>query len=258
MIAVRELDQSSLGTTRTAHNSRSSTRTATASSRPTATSARPTAAGLPRIGHPRGRLARRRPSSRASTSARTARILDRRRQRPQPVELDYPGQRRQRQQRPPPTAATAARSSTRSSPADLRDQVPVRPDPPLRRRQQEVADPLRPRPAHPRAEGRSLPHARQRPLPRDRQRQGGLDRRRLHDHRRLPVLGAAQPHGATSDSSDTTPTFPTDEVNYIRNSVKATVDAYSGKVTLYAWDRRIPSSRPGRRSSRRPSSRWPT
>ncbi len=27
-----------------------------------------------------------------------------------------------------------------------------------------------------------------------------------------------------------------DEVNYLRNSVKATVDAYSGKVTLYAWD----------------------
>ncbi len=26
------------------------------------------------------------------------------------------------------------------------------------------------------------------------------------------------------------------EVNYIRNSVKATVDAYSGKVTLYQWD----------------------
>lgn len=26
------------------------------------------------------------------------------------------------------------------------------------------------------------------------------------------------------------------QVNYIRNSVKATVDAYSGKVTLYAWD----------------------
>ncbi len=25
-------------------------------------------------------------------------------------------------------------------------------------------------------------------------------------------------------------------VNYIRNSVKATVDAYTGKVTLYAWD----------------------
>ena len=31
-------------------------------------------------------------------------------------------------------------------------------------------------------------------------------------------------------------TLPTDEVNYMRNSVKATVDAYDGTVTLYAWD----------------------
>lgn len=30
--------------------------------------------------------------------------------------------------------------------------------------------------------------------------------------------------------------FSTNQVNYIRNSVKATVDAYTGKVTLYAWD----------------------
>jgi len=29
---------------------------------------------------------------------------------------------------------------------------------------------------------------------------------------------------------------PTDQINYIRNSVKATVDAYTGQVTLYAWD----------------------
>ncbi|MEU1393079.1 MULTISPECIES: UPF0182 family protein [unclassified Nonomuraea] len=29
---------------------------------------------------------------------------------------------------------------------------------------------------------------------------------------------------------------PQDEINYIRNSVKATVDAYDGTVTLYAWD----------------------
>lgn len=29
---------------------------------------------------------------------------------------------------------------------------------------------------------------------------------------------------------------PQDKVNYIRNSVKATVDAYDGTVTLYAWD----------------------
>ncbi|MFC5501042.1 UPF0182 family protein [Lysinimonas soli] len=32
------------------------------------------------------------------------------------------------------------------------------------------------------------------------------------------------------------PDYALDDVNYIRNSVKATVDAYSGKVTLYAWD----------------------
>jgi uncharacterized membrane protein (UPF0182 family) len=29
-------------------------------------------------------------------------------------------------------------------------------------------------------------------------------------------------------------------INYIRNSVKATVDAYDGKVTLYAWDAKEP------------------
>ncbi|MBF4462750.1 UPF0182 family protein [Rathayibacter sp. VKM Ac-2878] len=34
--------------------------------------------------------------------------------------------------------------------------------------------------------------------------------------------------------------FPTGDVNYIRNSVKATVDAYDGKVTLYAWDTKDP------------------
>ncbi|HEY4153702.1 MAG TPA: UPF0182 family protein [Pseudolysinimonas sp.] len=32
------------------------------------------------------------------------------------------------------------------------------------------------------------------------------------------------------------PDYALDDINYIRNSVKATVDAYSGKVTLYAWD----------------------
>jgi uncharacterized membrane protein (UPF0182 family) len=33
---------------------------------------------------------------------------------------------------------------------------------------------------------------------------------------------------------------PSDQINYIRNSVKATVDAYSGEVTLYAWDETDP------------------
>lgn len=31
-------------------------------------------------------------------------------------------------------------------------------------------------------------------------------------------------------------TLPTDDINYMRNAVKATVDAYDGTVTLYAWD----------------------
>jgi len=35
-------------------------------------------------------------------------------------------------------------------------------------------------------------------------------------------------------------TLPTDEVNYMRNAVKATVDAYDGTVTLYAWDEEDP------------------
>ncbi|WP_310962414.1 UPF0182 family membrane protein [Nocardioides terrisoli] len=35
-------------------------------------------------------------------------------------------------------------------------------------------------------------------------------------------------------------TLPTDQINYIRNSVKATVDAYDGTVTLYAWDQSDP------------------
>ena len=41
-------------------------------------------------------------------------------------------------------------------------------------------------------------------------------------------------------------TLPTDEINYMRNAVKATVDAYDGTVTLYEWDEtRTRSSRPG-------------
>ena len=35
-------------------------------------------------------------------------------------------------------------------------------------------------------------------------------------------------------------TLPSDQVNYVRNAVKATVDAYTGKVTLYAWDESDP------------------
>nr|WP_268236941.1 UPF0182 family protein [Agromyces bauzanensis] len=45
---------------------------------------------------------------------------------------------------------------------------------------------------------------------------------------------------AIADSEGLPATLPFDEVNYIRNSVKATVDAYDGSVTLYAWDEEDP------------------
>jgi uncharacterized membrane protein (UPF0182 family) len=44
---------------------------------------------------------------------------------------------------------------------------------------------------------------------------------------------------AISDSG-TDNTFARGSVNYIRNSVKATVDAYDGSVKLYAWDEKDP------------------
>ena len=45
---------------------------------------------------------------------------------------------------------------------------------------------------------------------------------------------------AISDSNTTAQRFALDNINYIRNSVKATVDAYDGSVTLYAWDDQDP------------------
>jgi uncharacterized membrane protein (UPF0182 family) len=50
---------------------------------------------------------------------------------------------------------------------------------------------------------------------------------------------------ATSDSQTTTPgtqvvAQPGDDINYMRNSVKAVVDAYDGTVKLYAWDESDP------------------
>lgn len=48
---------------------------------------------------------------------------------------------------------------------------------------------------------------------------------------------------ATSDSSTVSGAVPglgSQQANYMRNSVKATVDAYDGSVTLYAWDTKDP------------------
>ena len=43
-----------------------------------------------------------------------------------------------------------------------------------------------------------------------------------------------------TDNSNSVTTLPNQNVNYIRNSVKATVDAYDGTVTLYQWDTNDP------------------
>jgi hypothetical protein len=55
----------------------------------------------------------------------------------------------------------------------------------------------------------------------------------------------AYPYSQSASLADTingttTSGYRTDQVNYIRNSVKATVDAYTGKVTLYSWDAKDP------------------
>lgn len=44
----------------------------------------------------------------------------------------------------------------------------------------------------------------------------------------------------TDGSAQQVGALPGNEVNYIRNSVKATVDAYDGTVTLYGWDEEDP------------------
>jgi uncharacterized membrane protein (UPF0182 family) len=54
-----------------------------------------------------------------------------------------------------------------------------------------------------------------------------------------PYSQQEQLSAATADSQTTAGravALPNSSVNYIRNSVKATVDAYDGSVTLYAWD----------------------
>ena len=57
---------------------------------------------------------------------------------------------------------------------------------------------------------------------------------------KYPYSAVLQLSSAISDTYTPTPQLALDNVNYIRNSVKATVDAYSGKVTLYAWDDKDP------------------
>ncbi len=51
-----------------------------------------------------------------------------------------------------------------------------------------------------------------------------------------PYSSSVSLSDAITDSNTSAPSFALDDINYIRNSVKATVDAYDGSVTLYAWD----------------------
>ncbi len=55
-----------------------------------------------------------------------------------------------------------------------------------------------------------------------------------------PYSTQVQVSEAIADTYRPTPQLAFDTVNYMRNSVKATVDAYSGEVTLYAWDTEDP------------------
>jgi len=56
---------------------------------------------------------------------------------------------------------------------------------------------------------------------------------------RYPMSQLRSLHEMTSDALNphtSYATLPSDQINYMRNSVKAVVDAYTGKVTLYNWD----------------------
>lgn len=68
-----------------------------------------------------------------------------------------------------------------------------------------------------------------------------LDGYTATDRYPLSQLGSFEDMTTDSLAQNTTfQTLPTDEINYMRNAVKATVDAYDGTVKLYAWDESDP------------------
>jgi uncharacterized membrane protein (UPF0182 family) len=60
-----------------------------------------------------------------------------------------------------------------------------------------------------------------------------------YPYSRLTEIDSATSDSVTARSSAVT-TIGSGQVNYMRNSVKATVDAYDGSVKLYAWDEKDP------------------
>ena len=60
---------------------------------------------------------------------------------------------------------------------------------------------------------------------------------------RYPLAEKESIQTMTDDSltqANNLPIVPTDQINYMRNAVKATVDAYDGTVKIYAWDESDP------------------
>ena len=73
---------------------------------------------------------------------------------------------------------------------------------------------------------------------------------------RYPLAEKESIQTMTDDSltqANNLPIVPTDQINYMRNAVKATVDAYDGTVRLYAWDTERPDA--ARRGARLPRHR---
>ncbi|WP_111719322.1 UPF0182 family protein [Homoserinimonas sp. OAct 916] len=57
---------------------------------------------------------------------------------------------------------------------------------------------------------------------------------------RYPYSHIESLSSAITDTETPPKPFALDDINYMRNSVKATVDAYDGSVTLYVWDENDP------------------
>ena len=87
-------------------------------------------------------------------------------------------------------------------------------------------------PGRPAGDDRAVPALRQGPVPRHRRRRpAGLRAGRLHDLRPVPERPGVRPDDAGRPRAWAATTF-----NYIRNSVKITMDAYDGTMHFYVAD----------------------
>ena len=137
-------------------------------------------------------------------------------------------------------------------PAAVRDQVPAAEHPALGGHRRPVPDHVHPDPAGHGGQGGAVPDPGPGRLPGRGQRPAGLGGGRLHhldDYPDSPRLGPGQATADTYEPGGGLVGGPA-QVNYIRNSVKAVVNAYTGQVTLYQWGQADPLLQPpGRRRS---------